>query len=745
VKCRGGWKARCPAHDDSTPSLDMKVESDGKVLVICRSQGCSFSAIAAALGLQEADFFPHGIVPAKSKAKRRTDFVHPVAIYLYENPDGSPRFQVRRFNVFEDGLVVDKDFRQYRPVGSDWVAGLGDVEPILYRLPELLAADIKRPVTILEGEKDVDNVRAFGRVATCNPMGAGKWRDHFCESLRGRECWIIPDNDQAGRDHAQQVARSLLGIAASVKIVDLIQLTPDLKVKGDVSDFLDAGGTLSEVEELARGIPTFDKATVLTVLEAPTAHEVEEEDWPELCMEEPPKALPFPVEVFPVALQRFCTGVAQVTLSPVDLAGAAMLAVASAAIGQSAHIWLKRTWRESPLLYVVIVADPGSKKSPAIKLVARPLTSIDAVLRKTSKDSRDLWEAMKKALPKGETAGEEPPQRRAIVKDVTRETLAAILRDNPRGVLANPDEATAWVSSFNEYKAKGADREFWLSIWGDGSISVDREGGRRSIYVKTPLVTVIAGIPSDMVDSLNEQHGRNDGFRDRILFVYPEQFPDQEWTEDELDQGDEMTWAHIIATLHAQEMFRETSGEIRPHLVEFEKEAKAAFITWFNAHNKETQGDVLPAACKSIWSKLEAYCARFILILSRLRVVMDPECRDPLKPPVVLGDVQGAIKLLDYFKANAKRVLHHLTGGTFDPDAKAVLGWIGRNDKTEFTIRDLRNDMPGRFPTPESASHAVAVLARIGIVRIKSPLIKSSKGGRKPSPTYDVHPDLLTS
>jgi hypothetical protein len=249
VKCRGGWKARCPAHDDSTPSLDMKVESDGKVLVICRSQGCSFAAIAAALGLEEADFFPHPIVPGKSKAKRRTDFVHPVAVYLYENPDGSPRFQVRRFNVFEDGVIVDKDFRQYRPDGAP---GLGDVEPILYHLPELLSADPNRPVMILEGEKDVDNVRSLGRVATCNPMGASKWKDCYAESLRGRICWIIPDNDQPGRDHALQVARSLLGIAASVKIVDLVQLMPDLKEKGDVSDFLDAGGTLNEVEELAR-------------------------------------------------------------------------------------------------------------------------------------------------------------------------------------------------------------------------------------------------------------------------------------------------------------------------------------------------------------------------------------------------------------------------------------------------------------------------------------------------------------
>ena len=253
--------------------------------------------------------------------------------------------------------------------------------------------------------------------------------------------------------------------------------------------------------------------------------EPEEEPWPELCLKEAPEAAPFPVQVFPEALRRFCRGVAQVTLTPPDMAGCAMLAVASAAIGQLTQVLIKRTWKESPLLYLLTVADPGRTKTPVVKLVAAPLAKIDSVLRKQSSDARLLYEAIKKSAPKGAATEEEPPQRRAIVKDITRETLAAILRDNPRGLLADPDEATAWVSSFNEYKAKGSDRQFWLSIWSSSSISVDREGGRRSIYVKNPLVTVMGGLPPDMLSALSEEHGRNDGFLDRLLFCFPDKFP----------------------------------------------------------------------------------------------------------------------------------------------------------------------------------------------------------------------------
>src|SRR5208337_3836171 len=86
-----------------------------------------------------------------------------------------------------------------------------------------------------------------------------------------------------------------------------------------------------------------------------------------------PDALPFPLDAFPEPLQRFCLGAAIVTSAAPDITGVSMLATASAAIGQSVNLYLKRTHQESPLLYVLTVADPGRSKTPAIKLVTRPL------------------------------------------------------------------------------------------------------------------------------------------------------------------------------------------------------------------------------------------------------------------------------------------------------------------------------------------------------------------------------------
>src|SRR5205823_5672164 len=97
-----------------------------------------------------------------------------------------------------------------------WVGGKGamkGVERTLYGLPEVLAAD---EVAIVEGEKDADNLRAAGLVATTNVEGAEKWQARFAAILAGKRAIVIPDNDDAGRRHAARIAASLRGKAASV-------------------------------------------------------------------------------------------------------------------------------------------------------------------------------------------------------------------------------------------------------------------------------------------------------------------------------------------------------------------------------------------------------------------------------------------------------------------------------------------------------------------------------------------------
>jgi len=170
-----------------------------------------------------------------------------VKTYDYRSAEGKIEFQGVRYDP--------KDFRQRRPDDKGgYIWNLDGVGRVLYRLPELLAADPLETVFVAEGEKDVDRLADMGLVATTNPEGAKKWREEYTATLKGRRVAILPDNDEEGRKHAEKVARALYGEAASLKVAML----PGLPEEADVSDWLDTGNTLEELLRIVDETPQWE-------------------------------------------------------------------------------------------------------------------------------------------------------------------------------------------------------------------------------------------------------------------------------------------------------------------------------------------------------------------------------------------------------------------------------------------------------------------------------------------------------
>lgn len=275
VKPQGtGWIARCPAHDDQNPSLKIDDGRNGRAVLHCFAK-CSYSSIMAALGLptgeEEIPWWkadttrpvahtsstiltespePGGAPPPVQVPASRGD--NSETPYNYEDELRRFLFQVvRREKGLADGSIK-KTFVQRRrprsgeiPKGDGWVYNLDGVPRVLYRLPDLAPAEL---VYVVEGEKDVETLRGRGLTATCNPGGAGKWRPEFNEYLRGKVVVILPDNDEPGRRHAEQVANSIYGIAKEVLMIHL----PDLPPKGDVTDFIQSGHTADDLADLVQ-------------------------------------------------------------------------------------------------------------------------------------------------------------------------------------------------------------------------------------------------------------------------------------------------------------------------------------------------------------------------------------------------------------------------------------------------------------------------------------------------------------
>jgi putative DNA primase/helicase len=188
---------------------------------------------ASLASLEHAGHLRHGVDPAneqKPNAERKI-----VATYDYTDSDGALIYQVVRFKP--------KDFKQRRPDGSgDWVWSLDNLNGrrILYRWPDLT----KYPdatVFVCEGEKDADRVASLDQCAT-TIAGDGHWTADCIEPLKGRNVFILEDNDDTGRKKALKAAMALNGSAASIRVVKL----PDLPEGKDVGDWLDADPVRAE-------------------------------------------------------------------------------------------------------------------------------------------------------------------------------------------------------------------------------------------------------------------------------------------------------------------------------------------------------------------------------------------------------------------------------------------------------------------------------------------------------------------
>jgi hypothetical protein len=184
------------------------------------------------------------------------------ATFEYRDESGAIAYAIDRVE-FQAGNGVfllkggkrEKAFRQRRPDPDrpgQWVHNVDGVPKMPYHLPELIEAVASQQlIFIVEGEGKVDALRGLGIAATTNPGGAGKWLPEMSERLRGADVILVPDNDDPGWKHVREIGASLVGIAGRTRVLAL----PGLPAKGDIRDWLAAGGTREQLDVLVETAP----------------------------------------------------------------------------------------------------------------------------------------------------------------------------------------------------------------------------------------------------------------------------------------------------------------------------------------------------------------------------------------------------------------------------------------------------------------------------------------------------------
>lgn len=685
-----GWTALCPAHDDDRNSLSIGQGKDGQILLKCHA-GCTLEAITGALGLTVKDLFP------RSQAQGKPEIV---TTYDYRDAAGKLIFQVCR--------TADKRFFQRRPNGKGgWINGLGNIKPVLYRLPELIqAVQHGEMVFIPEGEKDVDNLARLGLAATTSPMGAGKWRDYYSDWLKGASCIILPDGDAPGRKHAEQVANSLQGKAKSIKVLEL----PGLPAKGDVSDWLGGGGTKEELLRLAAEAPEWGVR----------------DEWPEpeligvslLPVEK------FPPEIIPEPFRPWVTDVAHRMQCPVDFIAVAVMIMTGSVIGAGCGIRPKKhdDWLVVPNLWGGPVARPGMLKTPALLDALKPLAVLEARAKKEYEAKmkeyqaeKELHKAMKEALKskmletaKGKKKGgeftleelkrqymeleepEPPIWRRYKTSDSTIERMGELLSENPRGILLFRDELIGLLASWDK-EGREADRAFYLEAWnGYGSMTTDRIG-RGTIHVDNLCVSILGGIqPAKLLaylyQAMNELE--NDGLMQRMqLLVYPDEPGDWELVDRYPDKKAREMAFQVIERLEKMDFMaygaRLDEGEKIPYL-RFTDKAQQVFNEWLTELERiKLRKDDPPALLEHL-SKYRSLMPSLALIIHLIDVAAGNAEGD-----VSLKAAEMAAAWCDYLESHARRI-YAMVGDINQRAAGELAKKIQAGTLEDgFTVRDI--------------------------------------------------------
>ena len=160
--------------------------------------------------------------------------------YKYKDADGRELYQVVRIKRPDGSKTF---YRCHHDENGNEVKGWNGLRQVPYRL-EQFSKNKSGGIIFCEGEKDVDRLVDLGLPATGIAGGANGitpllkkqpmfFNDYF-SNFSG--AIIIPDNDDAGRTYANQVAQEFHNLG-----IDVMQsFLPGLSHGGDVSDWLDA-------------------------------------------------------------------------------------------------------------------------------------------------------------------------------------------------------------------------------------------------------------------------------------------------------------------------------------------------------------------------------------------------------------------------------------------------------------------------------------------------------------------------
>ena len=379
----------------------------------------------------------------------------------------------------------------------------------------------------------------------------------------------------------------------------------------------------------------------------------------------------FPMDTLAPHLRRFVDYLSVSTGGDPSACAMAALACCSGALDQEFQLKMKRTgtWYVKPRLWVMLVGNPSSKKSPIVSSCVKPIRSWQNVGVERYQKDFARWKEDKEGGAKGEPEPQKPT--RYLLNHVTSEKLGEILSRQNRGIMVEQDEISGWLGAMEKYggKGAGADRAFWLTAFNGGPTTIDRLG-RGETFVQNLAVAFVGGVQPDRLAEMGNL--ASDGLLQRFLPVMMQGAVYSQEVESDQPNKDYEVLIHEL--IHAKAC----------NLVMDAAALKA--VDEFNRylHDLERMEGLGKNFCSFV-GKLSGLHGSLALVL---HMVEDPE--NATLEPVSEKTVRDAERIIMEFCIPHALEFYRGTGDGADWDhLRKIASFVLTSDKDRFTVSDF--------------------------------------------------------
>jgi len=486
------------------------------------------------------------------------------------------------------------------------------------------------------------------------------------------------------------------------------------------------------------------------------------ETWQEPIPLDARRTLPtFPLGAFPEWLADFCSGIAEETQTPADMAGALALSVLATAAGGNATVHVRGRWREPTNLFVVVALPPANRKSAVFAAMTAPLYAAETALAEQMEPriiEADLTRKMtqeaadKAAAKAANTEGPEkdalvaeavglaqdaaqltvPPTPRLLADDSTPESITSLMAEQGGRLSVMSAEGGIFDIIAGRYSGT-PNMEVFLKGHAGDRLRVDRRC--RQEFIEAPALTMGLAVQPKVLEDIGKNRGFDGrGLLARFLYTLPESLVGYRNTNPAPVPGAVAARYERNITALTLSLAEQTDPVILP-LTQAANEVLAAYEQRLEPQLR-AKGGRLGHIGK--WAgKLVGTTARIAGLLH-----LATHLRDGYGTPIEAATMQAAIDIGDYFAEHALTVFDLMGADAAQVRARSVLEALAAGGWDTVSRRDLFAKLSrSEFPTIAELEPVVALLEDHGYLRTHIPP-RNGKRGRPPAPRYLIHPHV---